>query len=194
MDATPTGAMPRLTDRLFPGWLRPVPDLPTVAEVDLERYSGKWYELARLPTRFQDPQSVSTATYTPREDGAVTVFNQAFREGEQVGSITGSATSANPGEDSRLRVRFGGPLSLLPVQRGGNYYVLDLADDYSMALVGAPNRQNLWLLGRDPALWDSARAAQMVQQAGELGYDTTRLQVADWDAGLLRPPGASREG
>ena len=178
-------------DRTFPGWFRPVPDLPTVAKVDVEQYAGEWFELARLPTRFQDPLSVSKATYTPNEDGSLTVFNQAFRGTEEVSSITGRATSANPGEDTRLKVKFGGLLKLLPVQSAGNYYVLDLADDYSLALVGSPNRDNLWLLGRDPQLWESARAAEMVQRAGELGYDTSRLGVADWQAGELRPAGAA---
>jgi len=165
---------------------RPDAPLPTAGPVDLARYAGLWYELARMPTRFQDPKSVSTAEYTVRPDGKVGVQNTAYVGDKRSAQISGTATVADGAANDRLRVRFGGLLKFIPVAKQGNYWVIDLKDDYSMALVGTPDRSNLWLLSRDPKAWDTAEAARMVSRATELGFDTDKLLVADWDKRIIR--------
>ncbi len=164
--------------------------LPTVPRVDIERYAGRWYELARLPVRFQRADTVSTADYTVRPDGKVGVENTSWLQGEVRSRIRGTAAPVDGSEGARLRVKFGGLLRLIPTPKEGNYWVLDLQPDYSMALVGTPDRKMLWLLARDKDAWGTASAASMVQRASQLGFDTQRLQVADWQRGVMRPPGA----
>ena len=164
--------------------------LPTVASVDLTQYGGRWYELARLPVRFQNQKSVSTADYSLNPDGSVKVVNTAWLGDRVSARITGKATSVNAPENSRLRVRFGGLLRFIPTPKEGNYWVIDLKKDYSMAMVGTPDRRFLWLLARDKNAWSTAAAATMVERARDLGFDTSRLQVADWEKGMIRPSGA----
>ncbi len=160
--------------------------LPTDGPVDLQRYAGLWYELARLPTRFQDARSVSTAEYTLRPDGAVTVRNTAYLGDRTDARITGTATVADGAANDRLRVRFGGLLKLIPVPKDGNYWIIDVADDYSTALVGTPDRKLLWLLSRDEDAWGTAPIDALVDRAAELGFDTDRLLVADWKTRRMR--------
>lgn len=161
--------------------------LPTVASVDLTKYGGRWYELARLPVRFQDKLSVSTADYSLNPNGTVKVVNTAWLGDKTAAKITGTATSVSAPDNSRLQVRFGGFLRFIPQPREGNYWVIDLKPDYSMAMVGTPDRRFLWLLARDKNSWSTSAAAAMVERARTLGFDTSKLQVADWDAGMIRP-------
>ena len=165
----------------------PEAPLPTAGPVDLARYAGKWFELARLPTRFQDPRSVSTAEYGVRPDGKVSVDNTAFVGDRVSARISGTATPVAGAPNDRLRVKFGGFLKFIPTPKEGNYWVIDLEDDYSMALVGTPDRSNLWLLSRDANAWDSTTAARMVAEATKLGFDTDKLLIADWTRREMRP-------
>jgi apolipoprotein D and lipocalin family protein len=167
---------------------RPNAPLPTAGAIDLERYAGRWYELARLPVRFQDPRTVSTADYALRADGSVEVRNTAYL-GEKVDArITGSATPARGAEETadRLRVKFGGLLRFIPTPKDGNYWIIDRADDYSTALVGTPDRKFLWVLARDKDAWGTAPIDAMVTKARELGFDTDSLLVADWQRQVIR--------
>lgn len=171
---------------------RPTAPLPTNGSVDLKRYSGLWYELARLPVRFQDPQSVSTAEYGIRSDGSVEVKNTAYVGDTVSARITGRATAARGAEatNDRLRVRFGGLLRFIPVPKDGNYWIIDAADDYSTALVGTPDRKFLWLLSRDKDAWGTRPIDALVDKAKSLGFDTDRLLVADWERRRMRDAGA----
>ncbi len=184
-----SSAVETVTDAVRDLFWRPRrPDLPTVGEVDLERYAGRWYELARLPVRFQDSRSVSTADYALRSDGKVEVRNTAYLGDTIDSKITGTATAARGAEQTndRLRVRFGGLLRFLPVPKDGNYWIIDRADDYSTALVGTPDRKFLWVLARDKDSWGTAPIDRMVDRAAQLGFDTDQLLVADWDARRIR--------
>lgn len=156
--------------------------LPTVGKVDARRFAGTWYELARLPVRFQDPASVSTAAYAVMPDGNVSVENTSYI-GDDVGySIRGTAEPVDRSRGDRLRVRFGGFLKAIPVSDEGNYWIIELASDYSMTLVGTPDRDYLWLLARDGTDYDVARANSYLERAAELGFDTTRVTIADWQS------------
>lgn len=165
----------------------PGSSLPTAGPIDLQRYAGTWFELARLPTRFQNPRSVSTAEYALRPDGAVSVTNTAFLGDRVDARIQGAATVAAGAANDRLRVRFGGILRFIPVPKDGNYWIIDKEPDYSMALVGTPDRKLLWLLARDKDAWGSPEAERMVDRARTLGFDTDRLLVADWTTREMRP-------
>jgi apolipoprotein D and lipocalin family protein len=164
--------------------------LETVGNVDLERYAGKWYEVARIPTPFQDDSTVSTAEYTVRGDGTVGVRNTSLRDGATTASIDGQAEPL-PGRTDRLNVGFGGALRLIPKADEGNYWVLGLEDDYSLALVGSPGRDTLFMLARDPDAYSSPQAKAMLEQARADGYDVDSMLVADWDTQTTRPAAAA---
>ncbi|MBY0336276.1 MAG: lipocalin family protein [Acetobacteraceae bacterium] len=154
-----------------------VPDNPprTVERVDLERYAGTWYEVARFPVRFQDGPGLRcedvTATYALCPDGQVGVRN-ACRNGlaegrpERVANGTAHVVAGSP--NTRLRVSFFWPFY-------GDYWVIGLDPDYRWAVVGAPRRDYLWILSRTPEMapGDYVRA---VATATQEGFDTSRLQ------------------
>lgn len=153
----------------------PGPGTPrTVGQVDLSRYAGHWYEVARYPTSFQDNARLRcedvTATYALRPDGRISVVNRcrnALAGGaEQVAEAV--AYSAAPGND-RLRVSFFWPFY-------GDYWVIGLDRDYRWAVVGSPGRDYLWILSRTPTL-PAADYAAAVEIARREGFDTARLQA-----------------
>lgn len=140
-----------------------------VADLDLGRYAGRWYEVARFPVIFQQGCTATTADYALRPDGTLSVVNRC-RQGAPDGplrSISGDARVEGPG---RLSVRLG----LLPVR--APYWVLWVDADYGMAVVGTPSGRAGWVLARrpDPAP-DRLERARAVLVAN--GYDIARLQV-----------------
>ena len=172
-----------------------VPSLRVVAQVDLARYAGKWYELARLPTSFQAANTVSTAEYTLQDDGSISVRNTSYFRGKETASIDGAAASLSS-RNSRLSVGFGGLLSLIPSAEEGNYWILGLSRDYSLALVGSPDRSTLFLLVRSRNATITSDAVQLLRTAEEQGFDLKGLLIANWQreemfscsSTLSRPP------
>ena len=149
-----------------------------VPRLDLDRYAGRWYEIARLPNKFQDDCACCvTATYTPRDGGRLTVVNECRTADGKPNAVEGVAIRATAdGPASKLKVRFApGFLSFLGFV-WGDYWVLDLAEDYSHALVGSPDRKYLWVLSREPTM-DEERYAGILEKAGGMGFDTTRVQT-----------------
>jgi apolipoprotein D and lipocalin family protein len=151
--------------------------LRVVPEVDLLRYSGRWYEIARLPNPFQERCAADvTATYTLRDDGRITVLNRCRTEnGEQI-EAEGIARVAGKGQpNSVLKVRFAPAfLSFLPWV-WGDYQIIALSPDYTHALVGDPARKYLWILARSPSLEDAAYGV-LVEEARAQGFDVSRLE------------------
>ncbi|GMY35656.1 temperature-induced lipocalin-1 [Fagus crenata] len=151
-------------------------EMEVVKGVNLERYMGRWYEIASFPSRFQPKNGMNTrATYTLREDGTVNVLNETWNDGKR-GYIEGSAYKADPNSDeAKLKVKFYVPpfLPIIPVV--GDYWVLYLDDDYHHALIGQPTRKYLWILCREPHL-DDEIYNQLVQRARDQGYDVSKLQ------------------
>lgn len=153
---------------------RPVEAVPSV---DLDRYAGRWYEVARLANRFQDDCACCvTATYSPRDDGRITVVNECRTADGQTKSVEGEAKLASKGgPTSKLKVRFAPRvLSFLPFV-WGNYWVLDVNEDYSRALVGSPDRDYLWVLSREPTLPDDVYA-EVMATAAAMGFDVARVR------------------
>ena len=147
----------------------------TAGSVDLQRYQGTWYELARLPMFFQRKCAQSEAHYQLREDGRVGVLNRCRTlEGEWI-DASGVAEAQVAGRTDKLWVRFDNWFSnLFPGLAKGDYWVLYLDDDYSMVLVGNPNREYLWLLARTPEVSETRRL-RLLQEAEARGYDTSAL-------------------
>ncbi len=149
---------------------RAAPPPATVPRVDLARYAGTWYELARFPNRFERGLVAVTATYTLRDDGTVAVRN-AGRERTLDGperTADGVAWLPDPADTAKLRVRFFWPFS-------GAYWIIALEEDYRWAVVGHPDRDYLWFLSRTPQLdgetWSAMEAAALAQ-----GFDIRRLE------------------
>ncbi len=148
-----------------------------VDSVDLDRYAGRWYEVARFPNSFQEDCTGETvAEYERLANGQIRVVNSCRQADGSVKRAEGRARLADrDGPTSRLKVRFAPAfLSFLPMV-WGNYWILDLTDDYSAALVGDPGRQYLWVLSRTPVLADTTYH-RMVAAAARQGFDVRRLR------------------
>jgi apolipoprotein D and lipocalin family protein len=144
--------------------------LTTVPFVDLSRYSGTWYEVARLPMWFQRHCVDSKAIYTSRPDGTVGVHNECKTDSGGLDQVDGVATVVDQKTNARLSVVFDNFFArLFGSSRQGNYWILDLDPDYRGAMVGTPDRRYLWILSRTPRL-DEPRYELLVNKALELGF------------------------
>ncbi len=153
--------------------------LTVVPSVDLSRYTGTWYEVARLPNPFQkDCTGEVTATYALLDNGTIQVTNRCRSADGSMKEAKGLARKASDdGPNSKLEVRFAPAfLSFLPFV-WGNYWIIDLDPDYSYAVIGEPKREYLWILARDPDLPDSTMQG-ILTRAKEQGYDLGNLLVA----------------
>ena len=152
------------------------PPLTVVDSVELQRYLGKWYEIASYPAWFQKGCTGSTAEYTLLPDGRIRVVNRCFKkqldgplkESKGKGEVVDTQTNA------KLKVWFFWPFK-------GDYWIIDLAPDYSWAVVGTPSRKYLWVLSRTPAL-DQKVLQDILSRLPAKGYDPGRLQRT------LQPP------
>lgn len=148
--------------------------LSTVESVDLERYAGKWYEIARLPTRFQKDCVAATAEYEPSEPGRVKVVNTCYREDGTTRDIEGEARTVDD-SNARLVVKFDGFFfKLFSWLIKADYWVIDLHEEYDWAVVGTPNRSYLWILAREPSI-DQALYDELVDRAAAQGFEVERL-------------------
>lgn len=150
----------------------------TVESVDLERYQGLWYELARLPVIFQRDRDRSTAEYELMDDGSVSIINTSISPRGRTRSVTGSAVPVEGTNNTRLKVNidnfFARTFGSSP--EFGNYWILKLEPDYSLALVGSPDRNTLWLLSREPSI-PQEKFEQYIDAAEAAGYDTDDLII-----------------
>jgi apolipoprotein D and lipocalin family protein len=150
------------------------PTLLPVPRVDPQRYAGTWYEVARLPNRFQTQCAGDVvATYAPRPDGTIDVTNRCRTESGALDVAGGHATPQDP-TNAKLRVSFlPAGLRWLPFARG-DYWVLALDDDYRWAMVGAPSRDFLWILARQPMLTED-EFGTLLGQAREMGFPADKV-------------------
>lgn len=153
---------------LFQGNYEP---LEVVEQVDIERYMGTWYEIAKYPNRFESGCFGVTAEYSLRSDGSVRVHNVCRAEdGKTVArTITGFATVSDRQTNAKLTVYFFFPF-------GAPYWIIDLDEDYRYAVVGDPSRTFLWILSRTPTL-DEEIYSQILQRLPRKGYDPERLEL-----------------
>ena len=153
-----------------PGQLSPP---PTVPQVDLARYMGDWFEIARLPNPFQKQCEHTTARYTLTGDGRFSVLNACLTPTGRRKEASGRAHVVDLATGSKLKVTFFWPFY-------GDYWILDLDPDYRWALVGTPDRKYLWVLSRTERM-EPARLDQLLAKARSLGYQLSPL---------IRSPGA----
>jgi apolipoprotein D and lipocalin family protein len=156
----------------------------TVNTVDVDRYIGNWFEIARFPNSFQN-ECVGdvTASYVQRSDGRLDVINRCRTESGPI-EARGVARIVDSETRARLQVRFApAVLSLLPFV-WGDYWILGLGHDYSWVLVGSPDRANLWILARTPAL-DWERYTLALATASANGFPVERLILTSQSATTL---------
>lgn len=154
----------------------------SVSTFDLSRYTGLWYEIGRLPLKWEDANATDiTAQYTLQDDGTVQVDNRCFdKEGKPVRTL-GTGTPVE-GETGQLKVSFLPEfLQWIPFTEG-DYWVLQVDDAYQHALVGTPDHENLWILARSPQI-DSGTESALLDEARRQGFDLT-----DW----IRPAQSGR--
>ena len=145
-----------------------LPPLQTVAKVDMTRYLGRWYEIARLPNRFQKGCVASTADYALRADGEISVINSCRNEQDgSVAQVTGRAWIVDTASNAQLKVTFFWPFR-------GDYWIIELGKEYEYAVVGTPNRKYLWILSRTASMDDGLYAA-ILQRAGQQGFDSSAV-------------------
>jgi apolipoprotein D and lipocalin family protein len=149
--------------------------LQTVASVDLARYVGTWYEIARLPMWFQRHCIDSKAIYTIRPNGTIGVHNECVTDADGLDQADGIATIVDTQTNAKLAVTFDNFFArLVGPSRDGNYWILDLDPDYQTALVGTPDRRYLWILSRNPHL-DEMTYQRLVGKARHLGFPVLDL-------------------
>ncbi|HJU54257.1 MAG TPA: lipocalin family protein [Pyrinomonadaceae bacterium] len=150
--------------------------LRVVPSVDLSRYAGLWYEIARLPNRFEEKCAGDvTAHYSLTEAARLKVVNRCRKKNGEMSEAEGVARLADKrGANTRLKVRFAPSfLSFLPFV-WGDYQIIELAPDYSYALVGEPSRKYLWILSRTPRM-DEDTYRKLTEAASSQGFDVSRL-------------------
>ncbi|MFT4191624.1 MAG: lipocalin family protein [Comamonas sp.] len=151
--------------------------LPVVAEVNLRRYCGTWYEQARLPNRFQRHAGQVSAHYHLRQDGGIDVLNRCVGQDGHIEEVQGVAKPvpvAGVVRPGRLAVRFAAAwLGWLPPV-WSEYWIIQLDEHYQYALVGTPDRRFLWVLSRRPRL-EAARVKALLEYAGALGFPVRRV-------------------
>jgi len=145
-------------------------DLPAVKDVDLKRYAGTWYEIARLPNRFEKGLTHITATYTLGPNKKITVLNEGIKEGTEGerSSIRGRAWVPDPAEPGRLKVSF-----FLFFSSDYKIIALDKTE-YQYAMVTSSSRDYLWILGRKPVM-QQAVYDSLVAQAAQWRFETDKL-------------------
>jgi apolipoprotein D and lipocalin family protein len=145
--------------------------LQTVSSVDINRYAGKWFEIASYPQRFQKGCHCTTAEYTLSPKGYLVVENRCNR-GSVNGKrsyIKGKAFVEKNSGNAKLKVQFFWPLR-------AKYWIIDLGEDYSYAVVSHPNKKYLWILSRTPKMNDTIYQ-QILLRLKEKGFDLSKFQV-----------------
>jgi len=145
--------------------------LQTVPNVDLKRYTGKWYEIASFPQYFQKGCTCTTAEYTATDKGYIIVENRC-NKGSINGKesyIKGKVFVEEHSGNAKLKVQFFWPFR-------AKYWIIDLADDYSYAVVSNPNKEYLWILSRTPTM-NEITYSQITTRLLNNGFDLTKLQI-----------------
>ena len=153
----------------------PPPVIP-VDSVDLERYAGKWYEIARYPNRFERKCACDvTAEYSLLPDGKIQVINRCRKADSSYAEAKGIARRQDKGgPNSKLEVRFAPSWLGWLGAVWGKYWIIDLAPDYSYAVVSEPSRKYLWILSRTPQMDPTVRSS-IDDKLEAMGFDTDKL-------------------
>ncbi len=152
--------------------------LQPVSHVELKRYAGLWYEIARFPNSFQKGCVGSRATYALRDDGRVSVLNECYDGsfGAKLKSAKGTAWVVDGKTNAKLKVSFFWPFS-------GDYWIIDLAGDYSYVVVGHPKRRYLWILSRTRTMEKETYEGILRRLVEIHQYDISKLITTPQESG-----------
>jgi apolipoprotein D and lipocalin family protein len=157
------------TSLILSGCLGMPQSMTPVNEFEINRYLGKWYEVARLDHSFERGLSKVSAEYSLKDDGGVKVINRGFsKENNEWQEAEGKAYFVDAADQGYLKVSFFGPFY-------GSYVVFDLDKEaYQYAFVSGPNNDYLWLLSRTPTVAPGVLES-FIKQSKNLGFDTEQL-------------------
>ena len=144
------------------------PPLKTVRHVDLSRYAGRWFEIARYPNRFERKCDRNvTAEYSIKKNGNIRVVNSCIARTGKIERSEGTAKVVDTSTHAKLKVTFFWPFY-------GKYWIIGLGDEYEYAVVGEPSRRYLWILSRSPVMQDSVYQ-NILHQLTATGYEPRKL-------------------
>lgn len=145
-------------------------ELETVKYVDINKYSGKWFEIASFPQIFQKGCHCTTAEYTMTPKGYIEVFNQCNKGSinGKTSSIKGKAFVEKNSGNAKLKVQFFWPFRV-------KYWIIDLGKQYEYAVVGHPNRKYLWILSRTTSI-DAAEYENILERIKQKGFNISLLK------------------
>lgn len=150
-------------------------ELTTVDSVELSRYTGTWYEIAKIPNRFQRGCAKNTtANYQLMEDGRIRVINECITPEGRRDRAEGIAKVVNTGTNAKLQVSFVQVLGLSLFW--GDYWIIGLDEEYRWAIVGSPSRKYGWILSREPEI-DESTLNKIYDILQEKGYDPARFEM-----------------
>ena len=152
------------------------PPLEVVDKVDVQKYIGKWYEIALLPNSFEKGCNCTTAEYTMIDSETIRVINSCRKDSTkgELDKATGKAFVVDGSNNAKLRVQFFWPFR-------GDYWIIDLdKENYQYAVVGAPSRKYLWILYRNPKM-DEVLFNSLVNKCKEKGFDVSKIVKTNQD-------------
>jgi apolipoprotein D and lipocalin family protein len=146
------------------------PPLEVVKSVDLKRYLGKWYEIAKLPNSFQKNCFCSTAEYSVIDDETIRVINSCRKDGfaGEPDQVSGKAFIVPNSNNAKLRVQFFWPFR-------GDYWIIELDENYEWVVVGTQSRKYLWILARAKSI-DSTLYNDLIERIKSKGFDITKIE------------------
>ena len=150
---------------------REEPPLQVVSQVDINRYLGRWYEIARYPNWFQENCYAVTADYELIEDGYIKVVNRCKdrKLNGEMREALGKAHVVDVSTNAKLKVTFHWPFY-------GNYWIIDLGNDYEYSVVSEPKRQYLWILSRKPTM-ETLKYKRLVESLADRNFDMSMLKA-----------------
>lgn len=145
--------------------------LQTVPFVDIKKYAGTWYEIASFPQRFQKNCTCTTAEYSLTDQDYLIVENKCNKDsiGGKLSTIKGKAFIEKNSGNAKLKIQFFWPFK-------GKYWIIDLAEDYSYAVVGHPNRKYLWILSRSKTM-DKNIYNKIIKECSFKGFDVSKIKI-----------------
>jgi len=157
-------------------WAQPHAALQPIASLDVQRYAGRWHEIAKFPNWFQRKcVSDTSADYSLMPEGGLRVVNQCRLANGEIDQATGVARQIGGASSARLEVRFAPAwLSVVPFV-WGDYWVIDLDESYQLAAVSEPKREYLWILSRSPTV-EASRLAALLSRLTAMGLDVSKLE------------------
>ena len=162
----------------------PLSPVKTVENVDLDRYIGKWHEVASIPQWFQKDCVANTTAEYMKDGDLIIVLNSCEMENGERKLAEGRAKVVDTKTNAKLKVTFVKFFHWI-FAFGGKYWILDLAEDYSYAVVGDPSREYAWILSRTPLIpYENLVAAELTLKAQ--GYDTCKVLTSLQDEGFTR--------